>query len=329
MNSPRLPRLIASNAPKHDSTLLTIAIPSYMHSQYIDECLSGVLSCSEPDKLELVLIDDCSSDDTIEKAIALLSNSDLSYRAYQNETNQGLVYGLSFLLDVAQGEYFLPCASDDAIIGPSLSHVIKRLQMNRGPSSFEVYGAQYIGSRKGPVYDARRLAKIFSDTETTCKWLSSDFPKPLLLQSTVFNTEFLRQVDPWSDRLILDDWPTFLRASLKASAQQLPIQFTPEIELTAYRVHDAGLHANLSRQREACLEVVEKVVPSAYKQIARAQVLSACAVADLAEGRPLRSLEGYVRALASYPSFGILLGAPLAVAAGIVRRLNSNLRPMH
>ena len=304
-----------------------MAIPAYNHAHYIDACIAGVLSCEQRMTTEVIVIDDCSQDATVARAVETLSASDVTFRVFRNETNQGLSYGLDFLLRAAEGRYFLACASDDILIGKALDSLIQKIDTTGGPPSFEICSAIYIGSREGPVYDTAQLTRLAADKPAFCTWLSTEIPKPLLLQSTLFNTPFLRRVNPWADRLALDDWPTFLRASLLCLADGLPIRFTPEIELTYYRVHAGGLHRNAERQKRACLEVVDKVIPVKHKHVARSHVLSEFAVAHLAQGHYAQAWRDYSAAVSSQASLDTLLRAPIAAMAGIVRRILRKLSP--
>ena len=328
MNPPGITRQIAGQQnPVTGPITLTVGIPAYKHADYIDDCLAGILKCEHRAAIEVILIDDCSPDATATKAVEALSASGITFRVYRNETNQGLSYGLDFLLHAATGRYLLLCASDDSIIGPALDRLIQKVDAIGGPEAFEICGARYFGSRKGPVYDTAQLTRLTADKEAFCTWLSTEIPKPLLLQSTLFNTSFLQRLNPWADRLILDDWPTFLRAAIRALAEDLPIRFTSEIELTHYRVHAEGLHANAERQKRACLEVVEKVVPAPYKRVAYAHVLSEFVLADLARGHYAQAWRGYTAAVASHPRLDTLLRAPIAAMAGMGRRFLRKLSP--
>jgi glycosyltransferase involved in cell wall biosynthesis len=317
----KITRQIASRQTADPRAItLTVGIPSYNHANYINACLAGLMSSEQRAAIEVIVIDDCSPDATAAKAVEALLASDLTFRVYRNETNQGLSYGLDFLLTATVGDYLIVCASDDILCGNALDQVIQNIGTTGGPPSFEIFGARYFGSRGGSVYNTDKLTRLAADTQAFCTWLSTEIPKPLLLQSTLFNTVFLQRLNPWADRLILDDWPTFLRAGMLALSEDLPIRFTPEIELTHYRVHAGGLHANAERQRRACLEVVEKVIPESYKRVARARVLSELVAADLAQGHYTQAWRDYRAAVAWHPRLNTVLHAPIAALLGIGRR---------
>lgn len=317
-----LPKLVAQQTFSNPETInLTVGIPAYKHAHYIEECLAGVLTSNRKEALEIIVIDDSSPDDTVAKAVQVLERTGANFRVYRNSSNQGLSFGLNFLLLAARGTHFMACASDDRILGPSLDRLMQKIALAGAPKTFEICAARYIGDKQGHVYDTAHLTRMAADVHAFCAWLSTEIPKPLLLQSTVFNTAFLKRVDPWRDQLILDDWPTFLRAGRFALANGLPIAFTPEIVLTEYRVHLGGLHSNAERQKRACLEVVEKVISEEFRPVARANVLTEFVTADLAQGRYAEAWRGYVAAIASHPTPATLWRAPVFVLRGVLRRI--------
>ncbi len=299
---------------------VTIAIPAYRHAQYLTECFSGILSSRRHDRIEVILIDDCSPDGTLAQARQLLEGSGVRFRIYHNRKNRGLSYGLRFLLAEASGRFFIPCASDDCLLAPAIDLLVEQIQAGHGPQSLQICSAEYFGSGSGPVYDAKRLQALVADTARFYRQLSIEFPRPLLLQSTVFNTGFLRRLAPWDDNLILDDWPTFLRSAGLALKEGLPVSFRADVMLTRYRAHSDGIHNNIDRQTRGCLEVVDKVVAAEFKPQARANVLSDLAAIHLYEGRYAEAARAYVQCVRAYPSLITALRLPLRAAASMPKR---------
>ena len=54
--------------------LVTVVVTSYNHSNYIEECIQSIFSQTFS-KLELIIIDDASTDDSVEKIKKPLLNS--------------------------------------------------------------------------------------------------------------------------------------------------------------------------------------------------------------------------------------------------------------
>lgn len=321
------PELLFYEQPQSESKiLLTVAIPAYRHERYISSLLLELRSVKQKSEMEIIIIDDCSPDGTVQEAIKCLAGSELKFRIYRNSVNRGLSYGLNFLLSEAKGDCFLPCASDDVIFHENLDQILSEFSIERVPSSFTIFGAEYIGIGKGPVYNTSHIARITKNADTFVSALSKSFPRPLLLQSTVFNTHFLQGVRPWRHNLLLDDWPTFILAGQAAAAQFLPIEFRNDVVLTGYRLHDGGVHNNIARQREACLQVVDEVLAPKFKAYARATVLSDIAAIQMYERQYYKGFRDYLCGIAAYPSPAIIARLPLRAIKAIVKRWATAMR---
>lgn len=290
---------------------LTIAIPAYHHESHIAECLREISSYRYPEQVEILLVDDCSQDETVNVAVRVLEQSNANFRIYRNVLNKGLTYSLGFLLDNARSDFFLVCASDDKIDGSALKNLLVQLDEGKGPEAFTIFSAEYFGDQTGYVYDCKRLVKETAVTKRFHRWISTHVPRPLLLQSTVFNTAFLRRSHPWRDGLILDDWPTFIRAAQLAMKEGATISFEQEITLTQYRIHGQGIHHDIERQRRACLEVSERVVSPEFRRVAQSAVYLDFALIDASKLKWRNSWQGYAKAIAINPSIRTILLFPL------------------
>lgn len=299
---------------------LTVAIPAYRHEAYVTECLSGILAARKLDRIEILLLDDCSPDATLSRAREVLEASGARFRLFHNPVNRGLTYGLRFLLEQARGRYFLPCASDDSLVAAAIDQLVAQIDDGRITEAFLVCAADYFGSLDGPVYAADQMTAWFRDIHALYRQLSTEYPKPLLLQSTIFDTAFLRHVAPWDDGLGLDDWPSFIRATRRAIADQRDVSFAPDIVLTLYRVHAGGNHNNIERQRHNCLQVVDQVVDRQYGRIARSNVLSDIAAIHLFEGRYRAGFRDYALSVQADPSFRAVFRLPMRAARSLLRR---------
>lgn len=86
-------------------------MPLHNSSAYMEAGVASVLAQSFAD-LELILIDDCSRDDTLAKARAI-ADGDPRVRALALETNQGGGGARNAGIEVAQGRYMAFLDSDD------------------------------------------------------------------------------------------------------------------------------------------------------------------------------------------------------------------------
>ena len=89
--------------------MVSIVSPTYNVSDYIEETIQSVLSQTY-ENFELVLVDDRSTDDTVEKITQFI---DPRIRLVRNETNSGAGWSRTNGLRAAKGEFIALLDSDD------------------------------------------------------------------------------------------------------------------------------------------------------------------------------------------------------------------------
>ena len=99
------------------SAKLSIIVPCYNVSNYIDECLASITSQTYS-HIEIILIDDGSTDNTGERCASWAQQDKRIIVIHQQ--NQGLSAARNTGLDMATGDYILYVDSDDRI-APTLS----------------------------------------------------------------------------------------------------------------------------------------------------------------------------------------------------------------
>jgi glycosyltransferase involved in cell wall biosynthesis len=107
--------------------LVTVVIPSFNHGRYIDEAVGSALA-SEIDGLEVVIVDDGSTDETGERLRAMAT--DPQVRVYEQE-NQGAHAALNRALSLATGEFIFILDSDDAFVPQRVPRLVEALRSDR------------------------------------------------------------------------------------------------------------------------------------------------------------------------------------------------------
>lgn len=110
------------NAPK-----ISVVVPMYNVEKYLRLCISSILAQSFKD-FELILIDDCSTDKTLEIAESFSDSRIKILRNEKNLGNPGAVRNIG--LDAAQGDYIYFCDSDDAIFSIALENFYNAAEKN-------------------------------------------------------------------------------------------------------------------------------------------------------------------------------------------------------
>jgi glycosyltransferase involved in cell wall biosynthesis len=108
--------------------LVTIGIPSYQAVGFIGEAISSALSQGFTD-LEVLVIDDASTDGTLEAA---MSFDDPRLRVLSNEVNLGPGRNWNRVLEEARGRYVKLMGSDDVLLPGSVSAQVAILETDPG-----------------------------------------------------------------------------------------------------------------------------------------------------------------------------------------------------
>jgi glycosyltransferase involved in cell wall biosynthesis len=106
--------------------LVSVLITAYNREKYISEAIESVLT-STYTNFELIILDDCSNDRTVEIAegFALM---DPRIRVYVNENNLGDYRNRNKVAEYAKGKYIKYCDSDDKIFDWTLDYCVEMME---------------------------------------------------------------------------------------------------------------------------------------------------------------------------------------------------------
>ncbi|WP_323011165.1 glycoside hydrolase family 99-like domain-containing protein [Paracoccus sp. (in: a-proteobacteria)] len=103
---------------------VTVILPCYNHARFLPERIQSILSQRVPVS-EIIFLDDCSTDDSVQVARDLLADSPIDYRIEVNEANSGNVFrqwlkGIS----LASNELIWIAETDDSVDPGFLSEIL-------------------------------------------------------------------------------------------------------------------------------------------------------------------------------------------------------------
>jgi len=94
--------------------MVSVVIPCYNSSRFIDECLRSILKQTY-DNLEVICVDDCSSDGTYE-LLAKYSNSDSRLRIAKTDENTGSAnFPIDYGVSLSKGDFISIIGHDDVV----------------------------------------------------------------------------------------------------------------------------------------------------------------------------------------------------------------------
>lgn len=132
------------------SGLVSVIMPSYNTAEYISESIASVQKQTYTD-WELIIVDDCSSDNTDEIVKPFLSDKRIKY--IKNETNSGAAVSRNRALREAKGKWIAFLDSDDLWLPMKLERQILFMKNNGYHFSY----TNYIEMNEDSVPKGRRI----------------------------------------------------------------------------------------------------------------------------------------------------------------------------
>lgn len=107
--------------------LVSVIMPSYNTAKYIAESIESIMNQTYP-YWELIIVDDCSTDDTDSVVAEYLSDTRIRY--LKNEKNSGAAISRNYALREAKGKWIAFLDSDDVWLPEKLETQIAFMQEN-------------------------------------------------------------------------------------------------------------------------------------------------------------------------------------------------------
>lgn len=211
--------------------LVTVIIPSYNHEKYIKSSIISVVEQSYGN-IELIVIDDGSSDNSPQIIAELRNKYDFSY--IRNE-NQGLIKTLKYGLSLAQGKYISLVASDDIWLPGKIEKQVDFLESNDDVSACFGYviDIDMHGNEIGAIEEKKIKSVEYDFNEVMLN--GYNIPPATIM----FNAHSVALDEIYDERFQVED----LYSWLKLTESGLKIVVLPHV-FAKYRTHPNNMHAN-------------------------------------------------------------------------------------
>lgn len=203
--------------------LVSIVLPTYNGTKYIAESIDSVLAQTYQN-WELIIVDDCSKDDTLKIAQSYAKTDD-RIRVIHNKVNQKVSGSLNIGFREARGEYLTWTSDDNRYLPKALEKMLDiLLQKNAKMVSADCYIIDGKGNRTGRWTSYDESTMLLCNTVAACFMYTREVLNKVGEYDTVF--------------LCVQDYDYWLRI-----LQQFGhIEHLPEL-LYEYRVHTENLSA--------------------------------------------------------------------------------------
>lgn len=155
---------------------VSIIIPVYKVEKHIRKCLQSVLKQDYPN-IEVIVVDDCSPDSSIEIAKEIINAYDTTSRIVTHEQNRGLSAARNSGIDASTGDAIYFIDSDDELYDKSvISHLVQKMQCTGADIVAGNY--QWVYNDNGRIVSTRYIQeKIFTGkNEIINSFCNGDIP---------------------------------------------------------------------------------------------------------------------------------------------------------
>lgn len=237
---------MASTTPQ-----VSVLVPTYNRRRLLLETLTSILNQSYTD-LEVIVVDNCSTDDTT-AAVAAITDPRLIY--VRNEVNVGPVNNHNRALRLAKGKYLCIFSDDDVMLEHNLARKVEVLEQN--PSVGLVHSDMNTIDGEGQPIGGHWVSWYPSLRKTYAMLLE----KPIMKQATAFDllynqrnfismptvlvrADLIRQnrLELNNQLHLLYDWDLWLKVALKTD-----FYYLNEV-LVLYRLHASNDSQNFNPQ---------------------------------------------------------------------------------
>ncbi|EMK6659911.1 glycosyltransferase family 2 protein, partial [Vibrio cholerae] len=219
-----------------NAEMISVVIPSYNHSQYIAEAINSVLNerC-EDFEIQLIVIDDCSTDNTQEIVEQLLEYFDFEF--YRNEYNLGITSTLEKSISFIRGDYICFLGSDDFFLPGRLKKQLDEIK-KQGLDAIYAKGKSFdAGSNWIADHNLSDFARALDKSQGDAfRLIAIDDTNGPLFQSSMLRTEVIKDIaDLWKE-YNSDDWIVLLYL-----LKEKNVSYLDEF-VFGYRLHGSNSH---------------------------------------------------------------------------------------
>jgi glycosyltransferase involved in cell wall biosynthesis len=217
-----------------DAPLVSVVIPSYNYGRYLRECVEAALNQEGGYDLEVVVVDDASTDDSVAVARGI---ADPRVRLFCHDKNQGHVVTINEGFARARGRFVARIDSDDRHRPCFLRETLPVFDCHPGVGM--VYGVAALMDGSGRV---NHVPPLDPGGDRMGDEFVAVLKKNFITAPTVIaHRDVWQAALPIPEGLGFSDWYLSLRIARKS-----PLYYRNCV-LADYRVHAQGLHVKMTR----------------------------------------------------------------------------------
>jgi len=251
--------------------LLSIAIPAYRHEHYIADTLRSIKNQNLAD-YEIILVDDCSPDQTYEIAARCAQDYQLPVKLFRNSRNRGILATISRATALSSGQYLCMINSDDVYLDQALPVLIQVLESQ--PDSAVVYsnGTYLVNdSYQGQILGEAEFKLFDQGVQSVLFYLWTQASR-LFLQTLMIRNDFFRAIGGFPDNALAEDWSLNIKIFEGLVKQRKTCSFLPQHLNFAYRYHAHNTSKNLLPHALKTVCTIKQFTPRPLRHLGLANV---------------------------------------------------------
>lgn len=228
--------------------LLSVLVITYNQEKYISQTLDSILSQKHNYDYEVVVGDDCSSDDTKNIISRYVSNYPEIIIPLFNKKNLGVVGNYFNVIAQCRGKYIMQCAGDDWWLPEKVEKQIQFMEEN--PDCCMCYGKAKKFNETRNQYEDDCIG--FADTTFERLLQLNCIPALTVCIRREKVIEYLDSIAPLTKKWLMEDYPLWLWCSAKYSIKYLPEEFGVYRVLSFSASHSSDIDKQIAFFKSTC-----------------------------------------------------------------------------
>lgn len=234
---------------------LSVVVPSYNHARFVRQALESVL-VQDYRPLELVVVDDGSTDDSVGVIRATIADHRLDSVRFERQDNRGAHHAINRGLELASGEYLTVLNSDDVYDASRLHRLMSRAAeagagvVFSGVRFIDEHGAPLAVDSAWPAWYGRGVAETEDLPTVGFRLLVHNLS--VTSGNFLFSRQLLEGLRGFCGHRFAHDWDFLLRSTYLAE----PVLVAAP--LLSYRVHGGNTTEQVRQlMKEECGASIE------------------------------------------------------------------------
>ncbi|MDR3059069.1 MAG: glycosyltransferase [Dysgonomonas sp.] len=229
---------------------INIILITYNHANYVRKTLESILMQETPSDVEIIVADDCSTDNTVEIIKEYESTTHFSFHYLNKTRNTGYIRNYQQAFAACTGDYVAIMEGDDYWVKPShlQNHIDFLEKQPEASMSYNRHIRLFEDQHREEIFDWTS-DKDYEFVTTEQLALGNRIGN---LSCCVFRGKLVQQLDKKLFDMEIADWMLGMYMG-----QFGPLLYLKDVT-SAYRIHDNGQWSRMN-ERDQCARVIELI----------------------------------------------------------------------